>query len=69
MRSLGRAGDSLVLAPSHEPGSAERLVSIVRRWHDDTHPGAFTTCGDQPCHAVGREIRGEATSQTKKGSS
>lgn len=68
MRSLGRSGDSLTLAPDHEPGSASRVVSIVRRWHDDEHPGAFTTCDDQPCNAVAREIAGERTSQTKKGS-
>lgn len=68
MRTLGRAGDSLVLAPDHEAGSADRLAAIVRRWHDDNHPGAFLTCDDQPCNAIGREIAAEKTSTTKKGS-
>lgn len=68
MRDLGRAADSLVLAPDYEGGSADRVVGIVRRWHDDVHAGAFTTCGEQPCNAVGREVRTETTSITKKGS-
>ena len=68
MRSLGRAGDSLALAPDHEAGSADRVVSIVRRWHDDAHAGAFLTCDEQPCNAVAREAHREKTSETKKGS-
>lgn len=67
MRSLGRAGDSLALAAHHEPGSASRVVSIVRRWHDDDHAGAFSTCDLQPCNAIGRELAAETTSETKKG--
>lgn len=43
----GHVGDSQhhILSPAAE---------IVRRWHNDVHLGAFSTCTEQPCDAVRR---------------
>lgn len=49
------AAEALLLAPDHEPGSADRVASIVRRWHAGEHPGPWPTCHLQPCDAVRRE--------------
>jgi hypothetical protein len=27
-------------------------TAIVERWHNDTHPGGFRFCDQQPCHAI-----------------
>ena len=41
--------------PAH-PGRGYHGLSpaarVVANWHNDTHPGAFQTCGEQPCHAT-----------------
>ena len=29
-------------------------TAIVREWHNDTHPGVFDYCDQQPCHAITR---------------
>ena len=26
--------------------------SIVEYWHNETHPGVFRFCSQQPCHAI-----------------
>jgi len=28
------------------------VVDIVRRWHNEAHPGAFRVCDQQPCDAI-----------------
>lgn len=51
---MNPAAESLALMPVESFHEEESAVEVVRRWHDDVHPGAFRFCSEQPCHAVGR---------------
>ena len=35
-------------------GHMSKAGEIVRRWHNDVHLGAFSTCTEEPCDAVRR---------------
>lgn len=49
------AAEALLISPDNEPGSADRVASIVRRWHQGEHETPWLTCHLQPCDAVRRE--------------
>lgn len=40
--------------PTRDDYAGGRTLEIVRAWHDDTHPGTFRLCDQQPCHAINR---------------
>lgn len=31
-------------------------LDVLRRWHDDTHPGPFKFCYEQPCHGMRQAV-------------
>lgn len=34
------------------PTGEAAIVNVLTHWHNDTHPGSFSVCDQQPCHAV-----------------
>lgn len=36
---------------------AAAVDEVMRRWHDDTHDGAYPLCQQQPCRAIARVLR------------
>lgn len=59
-RSLPPAAETVALTHSedleHGHGRADAMVRVIEEWHNTTpdHTGAFVTCPEQPCHAIGR---------------
>ena len=43
---------------SHVSSDRRRNPSgVVEAWHNQTHPGGFRFCDQQPCHAVNWALR------------
>lgn len=49
--------DDATLLPDLDPLTfprAEQMEVVLQRWHNETHPGPWLTCDEQPCHAIQR---------------
>ncbi|HEX8489343.1 MAG TPA: hypothetical protein VF642_12415 [Propionibacteriaceae bacterium] len=61
-RTLAPVAEAVTLMPpaGHsfadpaEDGYAEAVHETMRAWHNETHPGAFQSCTEQPCDAIKR---------------
>jgi hypothetical protein len=40
--------------PCKDVAQLDRLVLALRQWHDDSHPGAWRFCPEQPCDVTKR---------------
>lgn len=45
---------SLTLTTDDLVSHSERIGEVLRRWRDETHPGPWLHCDEQPCHAIQR---------------
>ena len=53
-RKIARGGGHPWSMGSGIPAGLSPAGEVVRRWHNDVHLGAFSTCTEQPCDAVRR---------------
>jgi hypothetical protein len=51
-RDLERAGWRYVGDENTDVVTEENAVDVVRRWHDETHPGPWQWCEAQPCDTL-----------------